>query len=56
MKEKSQQVKELIHLHQTQKVRIRDYEDILYKVVQFHQVKEKVRRVTDTWKTLSFKL
>ncbi|XP_045662177.1 coiled-coil domain-containing protein 141 isoform X2 [Ursus americanus] len=42
VKEKSQQVKELIHLHQTQKVRIRDYEDILYKVVQFHQVKEKL--------------
>nr|XP_025705038.1 coiled-coil domain-containing protein 141 [Callorhinus ursinus] len=42
MKEKSQQLKELIHLHQTQKERIRDYEDILYKVVQFHQVKEKL--------------
>jgi len=42
VKEKSQQLKELIHLHQTQKERIQDYEDILYKVVQFHQVKEKL--------------
>uniref|UniRef100_A0A8C0T4N8 Coiled-coil domain containing 141 n=1 Tax=Canis lupus familiaris TaxID=9615 RepID=A0A8C0T4N8_CANLF len=42
VKEKSQQLKELIHLHQTQKERTRDYEDILYKVVQFHQVKEKL--------------
>ncbi|XP_054362086.1 coiled-coil domain-containing protein 141 isoform X2 [Mirounga angustirostris] len=42
MKEKSQQLKGLIHLHQTQKERIQDYEDILYKVVQFHQVKEKL--------------
>ncbi|CAK7307501.1 Coiled-coil domain-containing protein 141 [Vulpes lagopus] len=42
VKEKSQQLKELIHLHQTQKERTRDYEDILYKVVQFHLVKEKL--------------
>ncbi|XP_077632478.1 coiled-coil domain-containing protein 141 [Crocuta crocuta] len=42
VKEKYQQLKELIHLHQTQKERIQDYEDILYKVVQFHQVKEKL--------------
>ncbi|XP_019316454.1 coiled-coil domain-containing protein 141 isoform X4 [Panthera pardus] len=42
VKEKSQQLKELIHLHQKQKERIQDYEDILYKVVQFHQVKEKL--------------
>nr|XP_035928345.1 coiled-coil domain-containing protein 141 isoform X1 [Halichoerus grypus]XP_035928346.1 coiled-coil domain-containing protein 141 isoform X1 [Halichoerus grypus] len=42
VKEKSQQLKELIHLHQTQKERIQDYQDILYKVVQFHQVKEKL--------------
>ncbi|XP_058568686.1 coiled-coil domain-containing protein 141 isoform X3 [Neofelis nebulosa] len=42
VKEKSQQLKELIHLHQKQKERIQDYEGILYKVVQFHQVKEKL--------------
>ncbi|KAI5773330.1 CCDC141-like protein [Gulo gulo luscus] len=42
VKEKSQQLRELIHLHQTQKERIRDYEDILYKLVRFHQVKEKL--------------
>ncbi|XP_019693877.3 coiled-coil domain-containing protein 141 isoform X3 [Felis catus] len=42
VKEKSQQLKELIHLHQKQQERIQDYEDILYKVVQFHQVKEKL--------------
>uniref|UniRef100_A0A2K5ZC38 Coiled-coil domain containing 141 n=2 Tax=Mandrillus leucophaeus TaxID=9568 RepID=A0A2K5ZC38_MANLE len=40
VKEKSQQLKDLIHLQQKQKERIQDYEDILYKVVQFHQVKE----------------
>ncbi|XP_059022895.1 coiled-coil domain-containing protein 141 isoform X5 [Mustela lutreola] len=42
VKEKSQQLRELIHLHQTQEERIQDYEDILYKLVQFHQVKEKL--------------
>ncbi|XP_026911191.1 coiled-coil domain-containing protein 141 isoform X5 [Acinonyx jubatus] len=42
VREKSQQLKELIHLHQKQQERIQDYEDILYKVVQFHQVKEKL--------------
>lgn len=51
MKEKSQQLKELIHLHQKQKERIQDYEDILYKAVQFHQVKEKVGLVMGIWKT-----
>lgn len=43
VKEKSQQLKDLIYFHQKQKERIQDYEDILYKVVQFHQVKEEVR-------------
>ncbi|XP_047578258.1 coiled-coil domain-containing protein 141 isoform X2 [Lutra lutra] len=42
VKEKSQQLRELIHLHLTQEERIRDYEDILYKLVRFHQVKEKL--------------
>nr|XP_012641300.1 coiled-coil domain-containing protein 141 isoform X3 [Microcebus murinus] len=42
VKEKSQQLKDLIHLHEKQKERIQDYEDILYKVVQFHQVKEEL--------------
>ncbi|XP_078183449.1 coiled-coil domain-containing protein 141 isoform X2 [Callithrix jacchus] len=45
VKENSQQLKDLIHLHQKQKERIQDYEDILYKVVQFHQVKEELRRL-----------
>lgn len=56
VKEKSQQLKDLIHLQQKQKERIQDYEDILYKVVQFHQVKEAVRLRRDVWKILSFKL
>lgn len=56
MKEKSQQLKDLIHLHQKQKERIRDYEDILYKTVRFHQVKEEVRLVMDVWKALRLKL
>lgn len=55
MKEKSQQLKDLVHLHQKQKDRIQDYEGILYKVVQFHQVREEVRLVMDIRKTLSFK-
>ncbi|KAM9664187.1 coiled-coil domain-containing protein 141 [Trichechus inunguis] len=42
VKEKSQQVRDLIRLHQKQRERIRDYEDILYKIVQFHQVKEEL--------------
>ncbi|XP_071072344.1 coiled-coil domain-containing protein 141 [Dasypus novemcinctus] len=45
VKEKSQQLNDLIHLHQRQKERIQDYDDILYKVVQFHQVKEELRRL-----------
>lgn len=56
VKEKSQQLKDLIHLHQKQKERIRDYEDILYKTVRFHQVKEEVRLVMDVWKALCLKL
>ncbi|KAM6177792.1 coiled-coil domain-containing protein 141 [Rhynchocyon petersi] len=42
VKEKSQQLKDLIHLHQMQRQRVRDYEEILYKIVQFHQVKEEL--------------
>ncbi|KFO27995.1 Coiled-coil domain-containing protein 141 [Fukomys damarensis] len=46
VKEKAQQLKDLIHLHQKQTERIQDYEDILYKLVQFHQVKEELERLT----------
>ncbi|XP_016008041.2 coiled-coil domain-containing protein 141 isoform X2 [Rousettus aegyptiacus] len=45
VKEKSQQLKDLIHLHQKQKEKIRDYEDILYKTVQFHQVREELEHL-----------
>ncbi|XP_067597457.1 coiled-coil domain-containing protein 141 isoform X1 [Pseudorca crassidens] len=45
VKEKSQQLKDLIHLHQNQKERIQDYEEILYKIVQFHQVREELGRL-----------
>ncbi|KAM5267809.1 coiled-coil domain-containing protein 141 isoform 2-T3 [Hipposideros larvatus] len=45
VKDKSQQLKDLIHFHQKQKERIRDYEDTLYKTVQFHQVKEKLEHL-----------
>ncbi|KAM5280345.1 coiled-coil domain-containing protein 141 [Ctenodactylus gundi] len=40
VKEKSQQLQDLIQLHQKQTERIQDYEEILHKVIQFHQVKE----------------
>lgn len=56
MKEKYQQLKDLIQLHQKQRERIQDYEDILYKTVQFHQVKEEVRLVIDVCKTLRSKV
>lgn len=42
LKEKAEQLKDLIHLHQRQRERIQEYEEILYKTVQFHQVKEEV--------------
>lgn len=42
LKEKSEQLKDLIHLHERQRERIQDYEKLLYKTVQFHQVKEEV--------------
>ncbi|XP_051023041.1 coiled-coil domain-containing protein 141 [Acomys russatus] len=42
LKEKAEQLKDLIHLHQRQRERIQDYEEILYKTVQFHQVKEEL--------------
>ncbi|XP_069433174.1 coiled-coil domain-containing protein 141 isoform X5 [Ovis canadensis] len=45
VKEKSQQLKDLIHFHQNLKQRIRDYEDILYKIIQFHQVREELGRL-----------
>ncbi|XP_013368048.1 PREDICTED: coiled-coil domain-containing protein 141 [Chinchilla lanigera] len=46
VKEKSQQLRDLIHLHQKQTERIQDYEDVLYKLVQFHQVKEELGCLT----------
>lgn len=42
LKEKAEQLKDLIHLHQRQRERIQEYEEILYKTVQFHQVKEEL--------------
>ncbi|MEJ1278294.1 coiled-coil domain containing 141 [Cricetulus griseus] len=42
LKEKSEQLKDLIHLHERQRERIQDYEKLLYKTVQFHQVKEEM--------------
>ncbi|KAK1336844.1 hypothetical protein QTO34_002879 [Cnephaeus nilssonii] len=45
VKEKYQQLKDLIQLHQKQRERIQDYEDILYKTVQFHQVKEELEHL-----------
>ncbi|XP_059559928.1 coiled-coil domain-containing protein 141 [Myotis daubentonii] len=45
VKEKYQQLKDLIQLHQKEKERIQDYEDILYKTVQFHQVKEELEHL-----------
>ncbi|XP_040853863.1 coiled-coil domain-containing protein 141-like [Ochotona curzoniae] len=42
VREMSQQLKDLLHLHQKQKERIQDYELVLYKAVQFHRVKEKL--------------
>lgn len=42
LKEKSDQLEELIHLHERQRAQIRDYEEILYKTIQFHQVKEEL--------------
>nr|XP_048281849.1 coiled-coil domain-containing protein 141 isoform X2 [Myodes glareolus] len=42
LKEKADQLKDLIHLHERQRARIRDYEEILYKTIQFHQVKEEL--------------
>ncbi|XP_068924656.1 coiled-coil domain-containing protein 141 [Petaurus breviceps papuanus] len=46
VKEKMQQVKELIQLHQKQKERLKDYENILSKAVRFHQVKEELESLT----------
>lgn len=46
VKEKSQQLQDLIHLHQTQTERIQNYEDVLYKLVWFHQVKEELGHLT----------
>ncbi|XP_006879016.1 PREDICTED: coiled-coil domain-containing protein 141 [Elephantulus edwardii] len=45
VKEKAQQLKDIIHLHQKQRETIRDYEKILCKIVQFHQVKEELTQL-----------
>nr|XP_051704348.1 coiled-coil domain-containing protein 141 isoform X1 [Oryctolagus cuniculus]XP_051704349.1 coiled-coil domain-containing protein 141 isoform X1 [Oryctolagus cuniculus] len=45
VREKSQQLKDLVHLHQKQRERIQAYEVILYKTVQFHRVKEELGRL-----------
>ncbi|EDL27221.1 mCG142258, isoform CRA_c [Mus musculus] len=42
LKEKAEQLKDLVHLHRRQRERIQEYEEILYKTVQFHQVKEEL--------------
>ncbi|XP_034352494.1 coiled-coil domain-containing protein 141 isoform X2 [Arvicanthis niloticus] len=42
LKDKAEQLKDLIHLHQRQRERIQEYEEVLYKTVQFHQVKEEL--------------
>nr|XP_004660347.2 coiled-coil domain-containing protein 141 [Jaculus jaculus] len=42
VKEKSQQLKDMIHLHHRQTEQSQDYQEILDKTVQFHQVKEEV--------------
>lgn len=54
VKEKSQQLKDIIHLHQKQTERIQDYENVLYKLVQFHQVKEEVSLTVNIQKILGF--
>lgn len=42
VKEKAQQLKDLLDLHQKQKERIQDYDNILSKIIQYHQVKEEL--------------
>ncbi|XP_015336595.1 coiled-coil domain-containing protein 141 isoform X3 [Marmota marmota marmota] len=42
VKEKSQQLSDLIYLHQKQTERIQDYDNLLHKVVLFHQVREEL--------------
>ncbi|XP_027721648.1 coiled-coil domain-containing protein 141 isoform X1 [Vombatus ursinus] len=46
VKEKTQQVKELTQLHQEQKERLEDYENILSKAVRFYRVKEELESLT----------
>ncbi|XP_074159090.1 coiled-coil domain-containing protein 141 [Sminthopsis crassicaudata] len=46
VKEKTQQLKELNQLHQKQKERLKDYENILSKAVRFRQVKEELDNLT----------
>ncbi|XP_021102769.1 coiled-coil domain-containing protein 141 isoform X2 [Heterocephalus glaber] len=55
VKEKAQQLKDLIHLHQKQTERVQDYENVLYKLVQFHLVKEELGRLTKS-RELEFQL
>uniref|UniRef100_A0A8D2DH75 Coiled-coil domain-containing protein 141 n=1 Tax=Sciurus vulgaris TaxID=55149 RepID=A0A8D2DH75_SCIVU len=42
VKEKSQQLSDLINLHQKQTEHIQDYDNLLHKVVLFHQVREEL--------------
>ncbi|XP_044525014.1 coiled-coil domain-containing protein 141 [Gracilinanus agilis] len=46
IKEKTQQLKDLTQLHQKQKERLKDYENILSKAVRFHGVKEELESLT----------
>ncbi|XP_060033623.1 coiled-coil domain-containing protein 141 isoform X5 [Erinaceus europaeus] len=45
VKEKSQQLRDLLSLHQKQKERIQDYDSILNKTIQFLQVKEELEHL-----------
>nr|XP_040150477.1 coiled-coil domain-containing protein 141 isoform X3 [Ictidomys tridecemlineatus] len=45
VKEKSQQLSDLIYFHQKQTERIQDYDNLLHKVVLFHQVREELGRL-----------
>ncbi|XP_043846717.1 coiled-coil domain-containing protein 141 [Dromiciops gliroides] len=46
VKEKIQQLKELTQLHQKQKEKLKDYENILSKAVRFHRVKQELESLT----------
>ncbi|XP_073927291.1 coiled-coil domain-containing protein 141 isoform X5 [Castor canadensis] len=48
VKEKSQQLRDLVYLHQKQTERIQDYEEILHKTVQFYQIKKQLSRLINS--------